>query len=110
MPTQKPSNLCCRHAQGRSYAKGVQQIEKLDKATDSQPNPESDATTASSEEDLSDADYKQVRTWTERALRQEPLNARGLRILGQIAEQASDYQKTNAFMHAAAQKAMLIFG
>lgn len=88
----------------RSYAKGVQQINKLDQAA-AQPTPESNIS-AKSAESLSDADYKQIQSWAEQALRQEPLNARGLRILGQVSEHASDYEMTHALMHAAAQRSL----
>ena len=44
------------------------------------------------------------RTWAEWALRQDPLNARALRILAQIAEHDSDNVRTEALMRGAAQR------
>lgn len=44
-----------------------------------------------------------VRTWATTALRNDPLNARALRILGQLAEADGDDSGASKFMHAAAQ-------
>ena len=95
----------------RSYAKGIQSIEKLD----AQPNGEgaadngsvsqSDASpTSSTADNLSEADYAQVKTWAEQALRQDPLNARALRILAQVSEHNEDNARTKALMQGAAQR------
>ena len=68
-PTQqrKSSSLCCRptsnmHSQERSYAKGIQSIEKLDKPRETEASSEGDTPAASSSDDLSEADYKQVQS------------------------------------------------
>ena len=94
----------------RSYAKGIQSIEKLD----TQPNAEAAAEngnatqttrqTSSTADNLSEADYAQVKTWAELALRQDPLNARALRILAQVAEHNADDDRTKALMQGAAQR------
>ena len=87
--------------QERSYAKGIQSIEKLDKQT-TEGNSDSGAS-ATSSNDLSEADYAQVKTWAEQALKAEPLSARALRILAQVAEHEKDHGKTEALMKGAAQ-------
>ncbi len=46
----------------------------------------------------------QVRVWAELALVNEPLNARAFRILGQLAENASDVARAATLMRAAAQR------
>jgi hypothetical protein len=87
--------------QERSYAKGMQTIEKqpLD------PQPEGDKSNAP-DDDLSPADYKQVQSWAEQALHQDPLNGRALRILGQVAEHSSSYERTEALMRGAARRSL----
>ena len=70
----------------RSYAKGIQSIEKLDAQTRSRKSAENERCTrqsSSTADNLSEADYAQIKTWAEQALRQDPLNARALRILAQ---------------------------
>jgi hypothetical protein len=100
-----PSNI--DHAsQERSYAKGMQTIEKLDTPIETQTSSSDDAAANSSSGDLSEADYKQVESWAEQALREDPLNARALRILAQVAEHSSDYTRTEALMHGAAQRSL----
>ena len=89
----------------RSYAKGIQSIEKLDAQGEAE-NLEKDATRQSSStaDNLSNADYAEVRSWAKQALRNDPLNARALRILAQIAEHGSDDSRTEALMQGAAQR------
>jgi len=48
-------------------------------------------------------DLDQIRAWAEVALRNDPLNARALRILGQVAERSSQEKRADAFMQAAAE-------
>jgi hypothetical protein len=48
----------------------------------------------------------QIRAWAELALRNDPLNARALRILGQVAHQNSNEQLANALMRAAAERSL----
>jgi hypothetical protein len=43
-----------------------------------------------------------IRAWAETALRNDPLNAHALRILGQLAEASDDDSHASKFMHAAA--------
>ena len=90
--------------QERSYAKGIQSIERLDKATENQVSPEGAAAPQSSSDDLSESDYLQIQNWAEQALREDPLNARALRILAQVAEHFSDHGKTEALMRGAVQR------
>ena len=45
----------------------------------------------------------QVRTWTQLALSNDPLSARALRILAQVADHAGDEARVSRFMRAAAQ-------
>jgi hypothetical protein len=90
-------------AQERSYAKGIQKAQEIAQPSDTPPSSDR---AASSSKDLSEADYKQVRSWAKQALHQDPLNARALRILGQIAEHSSDYERTEALMHGAAQRSL----
>lgn len=88
----------------RSYAKGIQSIEKLDAQTEAGRGKNGNVVQSSSTADnLSEADYVQARTWAEWALRQDPLNARALRILAQVAEHDSDV-RTEELMRAAAQR------
>ena len=91
-----------------SYAKGIQSIEKLDAQTDFQKATESEHTldSSSTAENLSEADYAQVKSWAQQALRGDPLNARALRILAQIAEHGSDGALTEALMQGAAQRSL----
>ena len=49
-------------------------------------------------------DPKQVKAWAEFALRNDPMNARALRILGQIALLESDEKRADALMQAAANR------
>ena len=84
-----------------SYAKGIQSIEKLDPQADAQgllkiadSSPSSTSPTSSTADNLSEADYAQIKTWAESALRQDPLNARALRILAQVAEHNADGART----------------
>jgi tetratricopeptide (TPR) repeat protein len=93
-------------SQERSYAKGMQSIEKLDTPTETQANSEDETGTDSSSDTLSAADYDHVESWAEQALREDPLNARALRILAQVAEHSSDYTRTEALMHGAAQRSL----
>ena len=91
-----------------SYAKGIQSIEKLDAPTDAATNSDADTPSEPSSEsgasNLSDADYRQIGAWAKQALRYDPLNARALRILAQLAEHASDERRTEALMRGAAQR------
>ena len=48
----------------------------------------------------------QIRSWAELALLNDPLNARAFRILGQLAERASDDKQTQKFMQAAARRSL----
>jgi len=51
-------------------------------------------------------DLDQSRAWAELALRNDPLNARALRVLGQLAQRTSDEQRADAFMQAAAERSL----
>jgi hypothetical protein len=48
----------------------------------------------------------QLRAWAERALINDPLNARALRILGQLAAAAGDEASTEKFMQAASSRSL----
>jgi hypothetical protein len=95
-------------SQESSYAKGIQSIEKLDASTDAATNSGTDLPSEPSSEsgasNLTDADYRQIEAWAKQALRYEPLNARALRILAQLAEHAGDDNKTEALMRAVANR------
>ena len=94
----------------RSYTKGIQSIEKLDAqpdaaaAKDGSASESNAAQTSSTADNLSEADYSQVQIWAEQALRQDPLNARALRILAQVAEHKADDDRTKALMQGAAER------
>ena len=47
-----------------------------------------------------------MQRWAERALREDPLNARALRILAQVAQHSSDHGKTEALMQGAVQRSL----
>jgi hypothetical protein len=91
-----------------SYAKGIQSIEKLDALTEAATSSGTDAPSEPSGEsgasNLTDADYRQIDAWAKQALRHDPLNARALRILAQLAEHAADDNRTEALMRAAADR------
>jgi hypothetical protein len=63
-------------------------------------------TTADSRVQSLSAGDSQVRTMTESALRESPLNARGLRILGQLANKVHDETRAMQFMQMSAQYSM----
>ena len=96
-------------SQERSYAKGIQSIERLD-TPDAGDEAQTEANHAStkthSSDEISNADYAQVGAWANQALRNDPLNARALRILAQIAEHSSDDARTAALMRGAAQRSL----
>ena len=92
--------------QEHSYAKGIQSIEKLDKTAETKSGAEGDAAEADASDSLSESDYAQVQRWAERALRGDPLNARALRILAQVAQHSSDLGKTDALMKAATRRSL----
>lgn len=48
----------------------------------------------------------QIKDWVTRALRNDPLNAKALRMLGQLAHAASDKERTDLLMEAAAQRSL----
>ena len=48
----------------------------------------------------------QIRAWAERALLNDPLNARAFRILGQVSQSSSDEERTEALMQAAARRSL----
>ena len=70
----------------------------LDADAPLEPSSESGAS------NLSDADYRQIGAWAKQALRSDPLNARALRILAQLAEHASDESRAEALMRGAADR------
>jgi hypothetical protein len=47
-----------------------------------------------------------LRRWTELALERDPLNARALRLLGQLADADGDEARASEFMHAAVQRSI----
>lgn len=53
-------------------------------------------------QNLDSRQKKQIRDWVTSALRNEPLNARGLEILGLLAASDADLEKADQFMSAAA--------
>jgi hypothetical protein len=62
-------------------------------------------TGGSAASDLRPSD-EQMRAWAELALVRDPLNARALRILGQLAVAAGDEESTEKFMQAAASRSL----
>jgi hypothetical protein len=48
----------------------------------------------------------QISQWAEQALLNDPLNVRALRILGQLAAEASDEERAEKFMHAAVRRSL----
>ena len=94
----------------RSYAKGIQSIEKLDPAPDAPTNSQVEASAEPSGEsgadNLTDAEYQQIKIWAKQALRGDPLNARALRILAQLAEHASDESRTESLMRGVVQRSL----
>jgi hypothetical protein len=48
----------------------------------------------------------QIRSWAELALRDDPLNARAFRILGQMADRSSNKEQTERFMQAAGRRSL----
>ena len=91
----------------RSYTKGIQSIEKLDTQAETPKVPLKTRMPLS----LAALPIISVRRTMPRfkpgrsqALRQDPLNARALRILAQVAEHDSDDARTEALMRGAAQR------
>jgi hypothetical protein len=62
-------------------------------------------TTDASAQSLTSQD-QQIRAMTELAIREDPLNARGLRILGQLANRSHDETRATQFMQASARHSM----
>ena len=56
---------------------------------------------------LDAAALDEIRKLAERAIANDPLNARGFRILGQISERTSDEMQTEKLMRAAVERSML---
>lgn len=52
------------------------------------------------------AELDQITAWAEEALRNDPLNARTLRVLGQLASRNSEQAKADALMLAAAERSL----
>jgi len=79
-------------------------------AREAQPSPKTDQTderTAPPDRaplPLTEADRKEIRALAERALFNDPLNARALRILGQLAVDAGDEVNATQLMQAAADR------
>jgi hypothetical protein len=91
-----PSNLA---SPGSSHANGVESGPSLDDPLQ-WPSGESDQSTGTGQA------YAQIHSWAELALLQEPLNARALRILGQLSDRTSDGERTEALMQAAARRSL----
>jgi hypothetical protein len=49
----------------------------------------------------------QIRSWAEKALLNDPLNARTFRILGQLSQSGSNEERTKTLMQAAARRSLL---
>lgn len=62
------------------------------------------ATAGASSSASSPATHDRVRVWVERALVGDPLNARALRMLGQLADAAGNEGRAASFMQAAARR------
>ena len=56
---------------------------------------------------LAPEEFVQIRTWAESALFNDPLNARALRILGQLSLRDSNDERTATLMRAAARRSLL---
>ena len=52
------------------------------------------------------ADLDQIKAWATLALRNDPLNTRALRVLGQVAHRSSDPLRADALMQAAAERSL----
>jgi hypothetical protein len=93
-----PNDRVRAWAESAARALGPDQQFKPAGGPDSGPAPaESPHTVASN---------NQIRAWAELALRNDPLNARALRILGQVAAAAGDEARTAKFMQAAARRSL----
>ena len=69
------------------------------------PSPAAQPDTSQST--LDQAALDQIRELVERAIAQDPLNARAFRILGQISERTSDEMQTEKLMQAAVRRSLL---
>ena len=89
-PSEASPNTVPRHAQSQvSLGSGAVQNPPSIPVDDSQPQPRAE-----------------VRSLAQRALVNDPLNARALRILGQLAAQTSDDKQAETFMHAAVRRSL----
>ena len=52
---------------------------------------------------LTPQDLGEIGAWAELAVRNNPLNARALRVLGQLAQRSANEQQADALMLAAAE-------
>lgn len=82
-----------------ALSKEVQSQQSLDGAARPDPRPTFDSEPQA-------PTLVQIRTLAERALANEPLSARALRILGRLLLLVSDDQQAEAFMHAAARRSL----
>jgi hypothetical protein len=79
---------------GQAEAKDDQSTNDVDAEADAKPPP-------ASQGKLTSQTLGKIRSLAEQALVNDPLNARALRILGQVALQTSDQKHAETFMHAA---------
>jgi hypothetical protein len=91
---------------GSSFAKGdvASEPPELGAALPGKSEPPVEVPKQSS---LDGAALAQIQGWAERALLEDPINPRALRILGQISEHTSDEEHTERLMQAAVRRSQL---
>jgi len=77
-----------------SIAKGVQSL------------PETERATENAAASLPVSDAAEIRTFAERALLNDPLNARAFRILGELSKNSSGVEQTEPLMQASARRSL----
>lgn len=89
----------------RDFGAGIRNAIQADQRY-AQPDRSADASAVGFASDESgpsdDASTGQIRAWIEMALASDPLNARGLRMLGQLEEESSDSERARRLMGSAA--------
>ena len=82
-------------------------VAKGDQTTAKDAPPTLPATPTVQPSTLDDASLAEIQNLAQRALANDPLNARAFRILGQISERTSDEMQTEKLMKAAVERSML---
>lgn len=107
MPQRREKSSANPNSSSEKLESAASELEKTDQTSSAQPKfaPVDSGTTDVSAHPsvLPPATVTKIRAWVKTALMRDPLNARALRILGQLNAADNDYVATSKFMNAAAQ-------